>query len=179
MEIKRDSAIQTRQTQPSDIKSAQKVSENKVPQGTAGSQDKFENAQVQSTSMTQAVTSRAVTPQEEKTIRTFYEEGWNKADKNVFEAHPKIAQECAKQLDQYKQTFPDLRINVNSMERHSEEVWVRWSAQGTRALEGSTPVQEHVDGLTRMKINDGEIVAAKAAWNDRALQQRLNNKIVG
>jgi hypothetical protein len=178
MEIKRDTAIQTKQIQSSEPASTQKVAENKGSQGTSQVQDKFENAQVQNTSTTQAVKSRAVTPQEEKTIRNFYEEGWNKADKSVLDAHPKIAQQCAQQLDQYKQTFPDLRINVNSMERHSEEVWVRWSAQGTRANEGSS-VQEHVDGLTRMKINDGEIVSAKASWNDRALQQRLSNKIVG
>jgi hypothetical protein len=84
-------------------------------------------------------------------------------------------------MDHYRQLFPDLKIHVNSLEQHNDEVVVRWTAQGTPATAFQTsnpsPVQENVDGLTKMKIQNGEITWAKAAWDDRALQNLIGGKI--
>lgn len=180
MEIKKGSTnIPSTQTNNAEAVSSQKATTpDKTTASNVNTKDKFEAA-VHGAAQAQAIAPKKVSAQEEKTVRSFYEEGWNKRDLSVLQSHPQIAQQCHRELVKHTENFPDLQINVNSMQKRNEEVWVNWTAQGSRISEDSgKKIQQTVDGLTRMKINDGEITSAKATWNDRALQQNLN-KISG
>lgn len=180
MEIKKGSTnVQPNQTNNAEVVSSKKATtQDKTTASNVNPKDKFETA-VKGAAQTQGITPTQVSPKEEKTVRNFYEEGWNKRDVSVLQAHPQIAQECHRELIKHTEKFPDLQINVNSLQKRNEEVWVNWTAQGSRISEDSgKKIQQTVDGLTRMKINDGEITSAKATWNDRRLQQNLN-KISG
>lgn len=131
----------------------------------------------------EGVASGDVSPQEAKVIHTFYDKGWNTGDMAEFAAHPKIVHQCQNEFEKYRDMFPDLHINVNSMERRNDEIRVNWTAEGTpaNAPAGSqdVPNKESVPGLTRMKIAGDEIVWAKAVWDEQSLQQRLAGKTSG
>jgi hypothetical protein len=178
MEIRKSSTpIRSTQTNNTETVSSQK-SGTQDTGGIASAKDKFEKS-VAGATQAKAITHNPVSPQEEKVVRAFYEKAWNKGDLSVMNSHPQIAQECHRQLAKYKDMFPDLQINVNSMEKRNEEVWINWTAQGSRIDKDSGKnIPQTVDGLTRMTIADGEITSAKATWNDRSLQQNLN-KIIG
>lgn len=120
----------------------------------------------------------AVTSQDQKMIRTFYEQGWNKGDMAVLRAHPKIAQECAQLHERFRRAFPDLTIQIDSMSRAGDAIDVRWTAQGThRGPMGglkATGRRASVDGVTRLKVVDGKIVSASAEWNEADLKSQLS-----
>jgi hypothetical protein len=138
--------------------------------------DTFEAASAPNFLEAAEIHSVRVSPDDEKTILSFYENTWNSGDKSGFEAHPQIAEKCAKDFDKYTGIFPDLQIHVKSMEQRHEEILVNWTAEGTpaNALDGAS--KESVDGLTLMKIQNGEIISARAAWDDRGLEQRLSER---
>lgn len=120
---------------------------------------------------------------EDKVVRAFYAEGWNGRNAAVLASHPATAQQCQKQFERYRAAFPDLRIDVNSVEKVGDLVHVRWSAQGTHrgTLDGrqATGRKANVQGLTKMKIVDGKIVSADAQWDQAGLNSQLGSKAAG
>jgi len=123
-----------------------------------------------------------VVPADEKIIRTFYGEGWNRGNRAVFGQHPELA-ECQKTFDHFRGAFPDLRITIASIESQGAETHVRWTAQGTHrgALDGvkATGRRVNVAGLTRMKLAEGKIVWTAAEWDQNALLRQLGAKVGG
>ena len=112
------------------------------------------------------MTTRSVSPEDERTIRAFYDETWNKHDPGGFKKHPTIAAECSRTMRAVSAVFSSIRIRVKSLEQHDKEVWVHWSAEGTRAITGAKNgrARQTATGLTRMTLQGGEIVSAKASW---------------
>jgi predicted ester cyclase len=120
---------------------------------------------------------------DERIVRSFYGEGWNRGNKAIFDKHPALAGSCSKTFEQYRGAFPDLLITVVSLERQGEETHVRWRAQGTHrgALEGlqATGRRVNISGLTRMKFADEKIVWTAAEWDQKTLLRQLGAKVGG
>ena len=119
----------------------------------------------------------AVSAADQQVIRAFYAEGWTGGSRQVFSGHPATARECAQLFDRFRGAFPDLKINVQSIQKSGDQVLVRWSAQGTHrgALDGIAPTGRRASaaGLTKMKIVDGKIVSTAAEWDEAALKAQL------
>ncbi len=136
-----------------------------------------------------AVTSKApaprahLLPSEEKTVRSYYEAGWNKGDKNFLLAVSRTGEQCARELDRYRGAFPDLRFDVGSVQKVGDEIHVRWTAQGTNrgALDGraATGRRATIQGLTKFKVVEGKIVSAAPEWDQAALQRQLGARTAG
>lgn len=130
-----------------------------------------------------AVTSKApaqvahLLPSEERTVRSYYEDGWNRGDKAHLLSISKYGQQSAKELDRYRGAFPDLRFDVDSVQKVGDEIQVRWTAQGTNrgTLDGraATGRRATIQGTTKFKVADGKIVSAAPEWDQSALQRQL------
>lgn len=133
-----------------------------------------------------AVTSKSalqqarVQPSEERTVLSYYQEGWNKGNKAVLRSLSIQGEQSQALLDRYRGAFPDLRFDVTSMQKVGDEVHVRWTAQGTNrgALDGrpATGRRATISGMTRFRLADGKIVSAVPEWDQAALQRQLGAK---
>jgi predicted ester cyclase len=135
------------------------------------------------TSPSALASASAVSAADQQVIRAFYAEGWTGGSKQVLARHPAIAGACAQLYDRLRGAFPDLKINVQSIQRNGDQVFVRWSAQGTHrgALDGITPTGRRANaaGLTKMKIVDGKIMSTVVEWDEAALKAQLAPRKLG
>ena len=130
-----------------------------------------------------AVTSKAparrahILPSEEKIVRSYYEDGWNRGDKPHLLSISRYGEQSARELDRYRGAFPDLRFDVLSVQKVGDEIHVRWTAQGTNrgALDGraATGRRAMIQGTTKFKVVDGKIVSAVPEWDQAALHRQL------
>ena len=125
----------------------------------------------------------AVSAADQQVVRAFYAEGWTGGSRQVLAGHPATAQQCGQLFDRFRRAFPDLKVNVQSIQRSGDQVVVRWTAEGTHrgALDGIAPTGRRANaaGLTRMKIVDGKIVSTVAEWNENALKSQLAQRKLG
>jgi predicted ester cyclase len=130
-----------------------------------------------------AVAASAVSAADQQVVRAFYAEGWTGGSRQVLAGHPATAQQCAHLFDRFRGAFPDLKINVQSIQRNGDQILVRWSAQGTQKgpLDGIAPTGRRASaaGLTKMKIVDGKIVSTVAEWDEAALKAQLAPRKLG
>ncbi|MGA7992664.1 MAG: ester cyclase [Thermoanaerobaculia bacterium] len=119
----------------------------------------------------------AISAAEERIVRTFYGQAWSAGSRDVFQSHPATAHQCQELFDRFRRAFPDLRIDVQSIQKSGDQIHVRWTAQGTHRgiLDSLAPTGRHVQaaGLTKMKIVDGKIVSTIAEWDEAALKAQL------
>jgi predicted ester cyclase len=124
-----------------------------------------------------------VSAADERTIRAFYGEGWSAGSRKVLQAHAATAAACGRLFDRFRGAFPDLRIDVQSVQKSGDEIHVRWIAQGTHrgALDNlaATGRRVRTTGLTKMKIVDGKIVSTVAEWDERGVKAQLGAKAAG
>ena len=129
-----------------------------------------------------AANALGVSDSDQKVVRAFYAEGWSQGSRQILISHAATAAECAKLFDRYRVAFPDLKIDVQSIQRNGDEIFVRWTAQGTHRglLDGLAPTgrRAHASGLTKMRIVDAKIVSAVAEWNEGALKNSLMTPVV-
>lgn len=130
-----------------------------------------------------AIGANAVSAADERTIRGFYAQGWSAGSRGVLQSHPATAQECQRLFDRFRGAFPDLRVDVQSIQKSGDEIHVRWTAQGTHrgALDNLAPTGRRANaaGLTKMKIVDGKIVSTAVEWDEKGLKGRLGSRMAG
>jgi predicted ester cyclase len=127
--------------------------------------------------------ARSVSAADERTIRAFYGEGWSAGSRRVLQSHVATAHECQRLFDRFRGAFPDLRVDVRSIQRSGDEIHVRWIAEGTHrgALDNlaATGRRVRTSGLTKMRIVDGRIVSTVAEWDERGVKAQLVSKAAG
>ncbi len=133
--------------------------------------------------LTRPGAASALAASDEAVVRAFYGEGWSRGSRQVLTFHTATAAACARLFDRYRAAFPDLRVDVQSIQKSGEEILVRWSAQGTHrgSLDGHAPTgrRAQATGLTKMKIVGGKIVSTVAEWDEGALKAQLAPRKLG
>jgi steroid delta-isomerase-like uncharacterized protein len=122
----------------------------------------------------------AVSPADERTIRKFYGDGWTAGSRSVVQSLTAHEHQCSRLFDRYRSAFPDLRVDVQSIQKNGDQIVVKWAAQGTHrgTLDGLAATGRRVQstGITRMRIVDGNIMSAAVEWDEKGLKAQLGPK---
>ncbi|MCM3876042.1 MAG: ester cyclase [Thermoanaerobaculia bacterium] len=127
--------------------------------------------------------AKAVAPspaEDQKFVRKIVDDGWNgkrlKSPQWLAEA---VADQgtCTRTFQRFNRAFPDLHVDVVSVERRGDVLHLRWSAQGTQTgpFDEMAPKGKRMNlqGSAQLKLLNGKVASSSINFDEAALKLQL------